>query len=54
LRRQSRRSERDIDSAAAAAIAIEFRGIDKWFGAVHANRDVSLTVRAGTIHGVVG
>jgi general nucleoside transport system ATP-binding protein len=54
LRRQSRRSERDIDSAAAAAIAIELRGIDKWFGAVHANRDVSLTVRAGTIHGVVG
>jgi ABC-type uncharacterized transport system ATPase subunit len=33
---------------------IELRGIDKWFGAVHANRDVSLTVRAGTIHGIVG
>ena len=33
---------------------IELRGIDKWFGAVHANRDVSLVVRAGTIHGVVG
>jgi simple sugar transport system ATP-binding protein len=35
-------------------IAIELRSIDKWFGAVHANRDVSLVVRAGTIHGVVG
>ncbi len=33
---------------------IELRGIDKWFGAVHANRDVSLSVRSGTIHGVVG
>src|SRR4029453_4654884 len=33
---------------------IELRGIDKWFGSVHANQDVSLVVRAGTIHGVVG
>ena len=33
---------------------IELRGIDKWFGEVHANRDVSLAVRPGTIHGIVG
>jgi simple sugar transport system ATP-binding protein len=33
---------------------IELRGIHKSFGPVHANRDVSLVVRAGTIHGVVG
>jgi len=33
---------------------IELRGIDKWFGEVHANRDVSLVVRRGTIHGIVG
>jgi simple sugar transport system ATP-binding protein len=33
---------------------IELRSIDKWFGAVHANRDVSLAVRPGTIHGIVG
>jgi len=33
---------------------IELRGIDKWFGDVHANRDVSLVVRPGTIHGIVG
>ena len=29
-------------------------GIDKRFGAVQANRDVDLTVRAGTVHGIVG
>jgi len=57
LRRQSRRSERTIsernveDSGAAA---IELRGIDKWFGDVHANRNISLVVGAGSIHGIVG
>jgi simple sugar transport system ATP-binding protein len=30
------------------------RGIDKRFGAVHANRAVDLTVAAGTVHGIVG
>ena len=30
------------------------RGIEKRFGAVHANRDVHLTVAAGTVHGIVG
>ena len=34
--------------------AVELRGIDKRFGDVHANRDVSLAVRPGTIHGIVG
>jgi general nucleoside transport system ATP-binding protein len=38
----------------AAPPAIELRGIDKWFGDVHANRDISLVVRPGTIHGIVG
>jgi general nucleoside transport system ATP-binding protein len=33
---------------------IELRGIDKWFGEVHANRDISLAIGAGTIHGIVG
>src|SRR6185436_281910 len=37
-----------------AVQAVELRGIDKWFGDVHANRDVSIAVRAGTIHGIVG
>jgi general nucleoside transport system ATP-binding protein len=39
---------------AADRPALELRGIDKWFGDVHANYDVSLAVRRGTIHGVVG
>ena len=34
--------------------ALELRRIDKHFGAVHANRSVSLTVAAGTVHGLVG
>jgi simple sugar transport system ATP-binding protein len=37
-----------------AAPVIELRGIDKWFGDVHANRDLSLIVREGTVHGLVG
>ncbi len=36
------------------APAIELRGIDKRFGAVHANRDINLTIERGTIHGIVG
>ncbi|MCQ8783533.1 ABC transporter ATP-binding protein [Mangrovibrevibacter kandeliae] len=34
--------------------AIELIGIDKRFGAVHANKDIHLTVEKGTIHGIVG
>ena len=34
--------------------ALQVRRIDKRFGAVHANKQVSLSVRAGTIHGIVG
>jgi ABC-type uncharacterized transport system ATPase subunit len=41
-----------MTSAAPPAVAL--RGIDKRFGAVHANRAVDLTVRAGTVHGIVG
>jgi general nucleoside transport system ATP-binding protein len=37
-----------------AAPAVAMRAIDKRFGAVHANRAVDLTVRAGTVHGIVG
>ena len=39
---------------AAARAAVEMRHIDKRFGAVHANRDVHLSVAAGTVHGLVG
>jgi general nucleoside transport system ATP-binding protein len=40
--------------SAAAPAVIELRGVDKRFGAVHANRDVSLVIGAGMIHGIVG
>ncbi|OCW58054.1 ABC transporter ATP-binding protein [Hoeflea olei] len=35
-------------------IAIELRGIDKKFGLVHANKDIDLRVRKGSIHGIIG
>jgi ABC-type uncharacterized transport system ATPase subunit len=38
----------------SAAPAVRMRAIDKRFGAVQANRAVDLTVRAGTVHGIVG
>jgi simple sugar transport system ATP-binding protein len=41
-------------AAAAPLPAIELNGIDKRFGAVHANRNVSLRIERGTIHGIVG
>ncbi len=34
--------------------AIELVGIDKKFGAVHANKNIYLTVAKGTIHGIIG
>ncbi|MEO0998989.1 MAG: ABC transporter ATP-binding protein [Pseudomonadota bacterium] len=37
-----------------AAPAIELIGVEKRFGPVHANRDIHLTVEAGTIHGIIG
>ncbi len=36
------------------AVAVRMRGICKRFAAVAANADVDLTVRAGTVHGIVG
>ncbi|MFO1328488.1 MAG: ABC transporter ATP-binding protein [Rubrivivax sp.] len=41
-------------AAGVAAPAVRLRGIDKRFGAVHANRAVDLVVPKGTIHGIVG
>jgi simple sugar transport system ATP-binding protein len=37
-----------------AEAAIELIGINKSFGAVHANRDIHLEVQRGTIHGIIG
>ncbi len=44
----------DRSTRRAVPPAVELRAIDKRFGEVHANRDVSLVVRDGTIHGIVG
>ncbi len=41
-------------SAAEAPPAIELVGIDKRFGPVHANKEISLSITPGTIHGIVG
>lgn len=38
----------------AVAPALELRNIDKWFGSVHANDQISLKVEPGTIHGIIG
>jgi len=41
-------------AAAAGPPAVAMRRIEKRFGAVHANRDVHLSVASGTVHGIVG
>jgi simple sugar transport system ATP-binding protein len=41
-------------SAASQVPAIELIGIDKKFGAVHANKNINLTVAKGSIHGIIG
>ena len=38
----------------ALPLAVQMHGVDKHFGAVHANRAVNLAVAAGSIHGIVG
>src|SRR5215469_7755309 len=42
------------EHAAVLPLAVELRHIDKRFGAVHANRDVSLSIAAGSVTGIVG
>src|SRR5262245_434063 len=41
-------------SAETRPAAIELRGIDKSFGAVHSNKNVDLTIAKGSIHGIIG
>jgi simple sugar transport system ATP-binding protein len=41
-------------AAPTAAPAIELRGISKAFGPVQANKDISIRVERGTIHGIIG
>ncbi|HVU16442.1 MAG TPA: ABC transporter ATP-binding protein [Candidatus Didemnitutus sp.] len=42
------------DPTVPAAPALELRGIDKRFGAVHANRNLNLRIAAGSVHGLIG
>ncbi|MCX7646248.1 MAG: ABC transporter ATP-binding protein [Rhodobacteraceae bacterium] len=47
-------SGRPETAAPGIAPAIELRGISKAFGPVQANRDISIRVMPGTIHGIIG
>ena len=47
-------TERQATAAPASAPAIELRGISKAFGPVQANKDISISVKRGTIHGIIG
>ncbi|WP_179378270.1 ABC transporter ATP-binding protein [Jannaschia marina] len=38
----------------ASDLAIELRGISKAFGPVQANKDISIQVKRGSIHGIIG
>lgn len=40
--------------ATTVAPAIELKGISKAFGPVQANKDISIRVMPGTIHGIIG
>jgi ABC-type uncharacterized transport system ATPase subunit len=44
----------DAENAMNDTPAIELRGINKSFGPVHANKDIDLVVKKGSIHGIVG
>ncbi|MGB0795985.1 MAG: ABC transporter ATP-binding protein, partial [Paracoccaceae bacterium] len=45
---------KDTGRQETVAPAIELKGISKSFGAVQANKDISLSVMPGTIHGIIG
>ncbi|NCU20881.1 ATP-binding cassette domain-containing protein, partial [Candidatus Falkowbacteria bacterium] len=47
-------ARQQTERQATAAPAIELRGISKAFGPVQANKDISIRVERGTIHGIVG
>ncbi len=46
--------ERQETAASASPLALELKGISKAFGPVQANKDISITVAKGAIHGIVG
>ena len=41
-------------TSSATPPAIELKGISKAFGPVQANKDISISVMPGTIHGIIG
>ncbi len=41
-------------AAESVAATLAVRGIDKWFGATHAVRDVSFAAASGSVLGLVG
>ncbi|HEY8619393.1 MAG TPA: ATP-binding cassette domain-containing protein, partial [Dermatophilaceae bacterium] len=43
-----------MDAASTVAPAVELRGITKRYPGVVANRDVTFSVRRGTVHAIVG
>ena len=45
---------KDTGRQETVAPAIELKGISKAFGPVQANKDISLKVMPGTIHGIIG
>jgi len=51
-------TQRPLEAAAlevaASEVAIELVGINKHFGPVHANKNIDLAVKRGTVHGIVG
>ncbi|WP_298914745.1 ABC transporter ATP-binding protein [uncultured Roseobacter sp.] len=47
-------SGRQETAAPGSAPAIELKGISKAFGPVQANKDISIRVMPGTIHGIIG
>ncbi len=50
----SQTTEQQPERAAAQKVAIELLGINKHFGPVHANKDIDLKIKRGTVHGIVG
>jgi simple sugar transport system ATP-binding protein len=53
FRNEGRKGEA-LGLGSASEPAIELVGIDKKFGAVHANKNINLNVAKGTIHGIIG
>ena len=47
-------AQRPSGAAAASEFAIELIKINKSFGPVHANKDIDLAIRRGSVHGIVG